>query len=279
MPHATNGDVDLYYEVAGDESGGDGDAGGGRGGGSGGDRDGDPIPVAVCGEIGYGPWQWGWQHAALAGPRRLIVPATRGTADSDAPPGPYAVGDLAADLEAVLADASVRSVDLVGVGLGGMVALRAAARSGRVRRLALVGTAAYGGGLDPDPLWADPDDPEALESSLRAAVTDDFMSYQPDVVSRIVEWRALEDADRDAWEAAREAVRDFDLTDRLYEVTDEALVIHGTEDRVCPPAKGRELAEGLPRGEFVGVDGAGHLANVEASREVNDRILAFFDGG
>ncbi|WP_435063522.1 alpha/beta fold hydrolase [Halobaculum sp. EA56] len=277
MPYAANGEVDLYYEVDGEGSD---------------ERDVDAV--AVCGELGYGPWQWGWQHAAVAGPYRAVVPATRGTGDSDAPPGPYTVGGLAADLDAVLADAGVDAVHLIGVGLGGMVALHAALHSGRVRKVALVGTAAYGGvrgsgapagsedssevGLDPDPLWADPADPDALASSLRAVLTDDFLDRQPDVVSRIVEWRAREDAGREAWEAGREALRSFDLSDRLYEVTNEALVLHGSEDRVCPPAKGEELAEGLPRGEFHGVEGAGHLANVEASREVNDRILDFFEG-
>ncbi|MFC6786980.1 alpha/beta fold hydrolase [Halobaculum halobium] len=260
MPYASNGDVDLYYER--DGEGGD-------------DRDVDAV--AFCGEIGYGPWQWGWQHAAVAGPYRAIVPATRGTGDSDAPQGPYTVGQLAADLDAVLADAGVRATHVVGVGLGGMVALHAALRSERVRKLALVGTPAYGSGLNPDPLWADPADPDALESSLRAAVTDEFLEYQPDVVSQIVEWRAVEDADRTAWTAAREAVAEFDVADRLYEVSNEALVLHGSEDAVCPSTKGEELAEGLPRGEFVEIGGAGHLANVEASREVNDRIVAFFD--
>lgn len=260
MPYAANGDVDLYYEVDGEGS-----------------DEHDVDAVVCCGDLGFGPWQWGWQHAALAGPYRVVVPATRGTGDSDAPPGPYTVGQLAGDLDAVLTDAGVRSAHVVGVGLGGMVALHAALHSNRVKNLALVGTPAHGGGFHPDPLWASPNDPGALESSLRVAVSDDFLDAQPDVVSRIVEWRAAEDAARDAWEAAREAVRSFDRSDRLYEVTNEALVLHGSEDAVCPPAKGKELADGLPRGEFVAVDGVGHLANVEASREVNDRILGFFD--
>ncbi|MFC7071095.1 alpha/beta fold hydrolase [Halobaculum lipolyticum] len=261
MPYASNGDVELYYEVDGEGAG---------------DRDVDAV--VFCGEIGFGPWQWGWQHAAFAGPYRAVVPATRGTGESDAPAGPYTVGQLAADLDAVLADAGIRAAHAVGVGLGGMVALHAALHSSRLRKLALVGTAAYGGGLHPDALWADPGDPEALSASLGAAVTDAFRDRQPDVVSRVLEWRAAEDADRDAWDAQREAVRGFDVADRLYEVDTETLVIHGREDAVCPPTKGEELAAGLPRGEFVGVDGAGHLANVEASREVNDRVLAFFDG-
>lgn len=264
MPYATNDAVRLYYEVD-----GEGYAGAAENTGSSTDA------VAFCGELGFGPWQWGWQHAAIAGPYRAVVPAARGTGDSDAPPGPYTVADLAGDLDAVLSDAGVRSTHLVGVGLGGAVALTAALRSDRIRKLALVGTAAYGGGLNPEPLRPDPTDPDTLSSTLEAAFSREFVESQPDAVSRIVEWRAAEDAGPDAWEATRAALDSFDLTDRLYEVTNEALVLHGSEDALCPTAKGEELAEGLPRGEFETVEGAGHLANVEHSRTVNDRLLSF----
>ncbi|QLG28512.1 alpha/beta fold hydrolase [Halorarum halophilum] len=263
MPYATNNSIQLYYEVD-----GEGYAGDAEGTNS-------TNTVTFCGELGFGPWQWGWQHAAVAGPYRAVIPATRGTDDSDAPPGPYTVADLVGDLDAVLSDAGVRSTHLVGVGLGGAVALTAALGSDRVRKLALVGTAAYGEGLNPDPLRPDPDDPETLASSLEAAFSREFVGSQPDVLSRIAEWRAAEDADPEAWESTRAALDSFDLTDRLYEVTNEALVLHGSEDALCPPGKGEELAEGLPRGEFEAVEGAGHLAHIEHSRTVNDRLLEF----
>ncbi|WP_313693148.1 alpha/beta fold hydrolase [Halorarum halobium] len=265
MPHARNGDTELYYETDGDGYAEPPDD----------DRSG-TTAVTFVGELGFGPWQWGWQHAALAGPYEAVVPATRGTGDSDAPPGPYSVETLAADLEAVLADAGVRSTHLVGVGLGGMVALTAALGSDRIRKLALVGTAAYGDGLNPEPLRPDRDGLAAFESSLDAVFSREFVDAQPDAISRIAEWRAAEDAGPEAWQATRAALDAFDVADRTYEVTNEALVLHGTADAVCPPAKGEELADGLPRGEFVPVEGAGHLANVEHSKLVNDRLLAFF---
>ncbi|QLG60627.1 alpha/beta fold hydrolase [Halorarum salinum] len=261
MPHATDGDVRLYYETHGEGYAAEGDDAVGT--------------VAFCGELGFGPWQWGWQHAALAGPYETVVPATRGTDDSDAPPGPCSMADLAADLETVLSDAGVRSTHLVGVGLGGMVALTAALRSERIRRLVLVGAGASGDGLNPDPLRVDLTDFAAIERTLEAAFSREFVDSHPDVLSRIAEWRAAEDAGPEAWDATRAALDAFDLSDRLYEVTNETLVLHGSEDRITPPVRGEELAEGLPRGTFEAVEGAGHLANVERSKPVNDRILAF----
>ena len=254
MARTSNGDVDLYYETAGNGP-----------------------TVAFVGDVGYGAWQWGWQHAAVAGPYQSLVADLRGTGRSDAPPGPYAVEDLVADFTTVLSDAGVRSAHVVGAGLGGMVALEAARTTARVDSLVLLGTAASGADIDLEPLWGDPDDPDALESSLAAGLSDAFVDARPDEVERMVEWRSEEDADRAAWEAQAAAVADFDVSDRLYEITAPALVCHGRDDAVWPPAHGEALAEKLPRGEFDGVEDAGHLVHAEASRRVNDEMIGFLD--
>lgn len=256
VPTASNPDdgTELYYETAGSGE-----------------------TVAFVGDVGFGAWQWSWQHAALAGPYEALVTDLRGCGRSDAPPGPYGVTALAADVRAVLADHGARRVHLVGAGLGGMVALRVALDASRPASLTLAGTAAAGADLPFDPLFAPPDDREALEASLRAACSDDFLAMHPDTVDRIVEWRAAEDAGRPAWAAQAAAVAGFDLRDRLHEVTTPALVFHGTDDAVCPPERGRALADGLPRGRFVACEGAGHLAHVEHSKAVTDRLFEFLD--
>jgi pimeloyl-ACP methyl ester carboxylesterase len=255
MPTATNGEVGLYYETSGDGE-----------------------TVVFVGDVGYGAWQWGWQHGAVSGPYRSLVTDVRGAGRSDAPPGPYTVDTLVADLVAVLRDADVRAAHVVGAGLGGMVALQAALTTSRVRSLVLVGTAADGAGLDLDPLWGAPDDDAALERSLRAGLSAAFVDAHPDAVEQMIEWRAAEDAGREAAAAQADAVADFDVADSLYEVTEPALVVHGGDDAVWPPSRGAELAAGLPRGEFCRIDDAGHLVHVEASRRVNDELLAFLDG-
>jgi pimeloyl-ACP methyl ester carboxylesterase len=255
MPTASNGPVSLYYETDGDDAG---------------------ETVAFLGEAGYGAWQWGWQHGGLAGPFETLVTDLRGTGRSDAPPGPYAVDDLVADVRAVLDDHGPRRVHVVGAGLGGMVALELARRSSRPRSLALLGTAAVGAGLSLEPLYGPPDDPDALESSLAAALSRAFLDANPDAVERIVDWRAAEDATPAAWTAQVAAVEGFDLADRLYEVDCPALVLHGRDDAVWPVERGRRLADGLPRGEFHALDG-GHLIGVERAREVNDRLFGRFE--
>lgn len=254
MPTAMNGSVSLYY-----------------------DRQGSGDPVVFLPEAGLGGWSWGWQHAAVAGPYEAIVWDLRGTGRSDAPPGPYAIETLVSDLETVLSDCKIRRAHLVGCGLGGAIALAAARTTSRVETLTLFGTAARGEAFDLDSLFAPPDDREALRNSLSAAFSLAFREAQPDVCDGIVDWRADGDASREGWEAQVAALSGFDATDWLVEVTQPTQVFHGADDELVPPAAGCALARGLPRGEFVELDDAGHLASIEHSRTVNDRLLGFLD--
>ncbi len=254
MPTARNGSVELYYDV-----------------------DGSGKTVLFLGDLGYGAWQWGWQHAAVAGPCESLVTDLRGVGRSAAPPGPYSVEQLAADARAVLERHGTHRVHLVGAGLGGMVALELTLTGGRARSLTLIGTAAHGAGIDPEPLFGDPEDRAQLRSSLSAALSSGFRDSRPDVVNRIVSWRAEEDATRTAWAAQRDALEAFDRRDSLHEITIPALVIHGTDDSVWPIDRGQRLADRLPRGEFHFADGAGHLPHVEHSRVVNDELLGHLD--
>jgi 3-oxoadipate enol-lactonase len=255
MPTASNDGVSLYYRREGDSD----------------------TPIVFVSEAGLGGWSWGWQHAALAGPYETVVWDLRGTGRSDAPPGPYAMETLTEDLETVLAAAEARTAHVIGAGLGGAVALAAARDSTRIETLSLFGTAARGGAVDLDPLFAPPVDREALRDSLEAGLSAAFRHEQPDVVDGIVDWRAAGDATREGWTAQVAALDEFDATDWLVEVTQPTRVFHGTADALVSVDAGRTLANGLPRGEFVPLDGAGHLAFIERSRTVNDRLAGFFE--
>lgn len=255
MPVATNDGVALRYAVA----------GGGE-------------TVAFVGDVGYGPWQWAWQQPAVAGPAEALVLALRGTGDSDAPPGPYDVDALAGDLEAVLSARGARRAHLVGAGLGAMVALRHARRYGRARSLVLLGGAAEGAAVDVDALRAlhpPPDDEAALRRSLSGALSPAFREARPDLVDRVVAWRREEDARPPVVSAHVAALREFSAGP-LHEVTVPALVGHGVDDPVVDPSAGEALAEGLPRGRYLPVEGR-RLCHVERASAVNDELVGFVE--
>jgi pimeloyl-ACP methyl ester carboxylesterase len=232
--------------------------------------------VAFVGEAGYGAWQWAWQHDAVAGPFEALVWDLRGTGRSDAPPGPYDVGTLAADLEAVLAASETRRAHLVGAGLGGMVALRHAREYDRTATLSLFGTAPDGDALDESAfraLYAPPGDPGAVRESLAGAFSDAFLDS--DVADQICEWRASEDASETGFRAQAAAALGFE-TGPLYEQQLPTMVYHGVDDPVVSVKTGRELARALPRGTFEAVEGR-HLCFIEHSQAVSDRLVDFLD--
>jgi pimeloyl-ACP methyl ester carboxylesterase len=241
------------------------------------DVSGDPDrpAVAFVPEAGFGPWIWGWQAPALSGSYRTVVVATRGTDGSDAG-GPYGVDRLAADLEAVLADAGLRRAHVVGAGLGGMAALRHAREYDRARSLTLVGAAPSGGRVDGDALAAlHPSAPTRYRESLGLAFTDDFLA-ETGLVDDVVAWRRREDAAGDALAGHLEAVRTFEAGP-LYDIGLPALVLHGVDDPVVPVDAGRDLAGDLPRGEFEAVEGK-RCCYVEHSAAVSDAIDGFLAG-
>lgn len=245
MPRARNGDVELYYE-----------------------RVGIGDTVVFLPEAGLGAWSWGWQHGAVAGPFEALVVDPRGTGRSDAPAGPVDVETLAADLEAVLRDAGVRRAHLVGHGLGGAVALAYARERGRARSLTCIATPAAGEVVDTASL-------ERLFGDDWPAVA--FSEAYVGVAPRgeIEGWRDLDDARDDARGELTTAYREFD-PGALYEYELPALVLGPRESPVVPADACEALARGLPRGEYEAVEGR-HLAHVEHSVAVNDRLLAFLE--
>ena len=259
MPTATRDGVSLYYDTWGSGE-----------------------TVVFIEDVGFGAWLWGWQNDALAGPFETLVWDLRGTGRSDAPEGPYTVPQLAADLEAVLADHGVRNANLVGCGLGGMVALDYAQRYSRAETLTLIGTSPGGdqAALKRDRLddaFAPRDDEAALAASLEAVLSAGFRDRHPEAVERITAWRAEDDADRETWEAQAAAFEGYEHRDPLYETTVPTLVLHGEDDEIVPFSNAELLDRELPRSELESAPDAGHLVGVERATGVNDALIGFLE--
>jgi pimeloyl-ACP methyl ester carboxylesterase len=67
----------------------------------------------------------------------------------------------------------------------------------------------------------------------------------------------------------------FDLRDRLAEITLPALVISASADQMTPPKFGQFLADQLPQSEFALIEQAGHMMTLEFPEQVAQLVAAF----
>lgn len=72
-----------------------------------------------------------------------------------------------------------------------------------------------------------------------------------------------------------EAVSYHDTTDRLPDINVPTLVVAGSRDRSTPPDEQQAYAALIPGAEFILIEGAGHILQVEKAGEFNRRLLAF----
>jgi pimeloyl-ACP methyl ester carboxylesterase len=79
----------------------------------------------------------------------------------------------------------------------------------------------------------------------------------------------------DVWTDGLAALLEMDLRHAIEHVRVPALVIVGDLDRLTPPASARKLAQALPQGELVVLEGAGHMAPMERYTQFN-RVLERF---
>lgn len=202
----------------------------------------------------------------------------RGHGLSDSPPGPYSIRDHTQDLAGLLATLNVGEAILVGVSVGGMIALDfAASYPQRARALILCDTAAKIGNLD---YWAERIGAIETKGMAQMARTilprwfaPSFAEQQPAVYQGY--YNMLSRAPVNGYIATCAAIRDADLTPSLASIQTKSLVLCGAEDQATAPEIVRTLAAALPNAEFDLIEDAGHTPSVEQPAAVAARIKRF----
>lgn len=99
-----------------------------------------------------------------------------------------------------------------------------------------------------------------------------FVSHHPEVAGQLVD--ALPSVDAESYALACEALAEFDVADRLAEITTPVLAVAGARDVATPPNGLNRVASGVNNGRLVVVDGTGHLPPVEAPDQLANLIFA-----
>ena len=251
------------------------------------ERHGAGAPLLLIHGLGYARSGWEPVLPGLAERFDVVVFDNRGIGESDAPPGPYTVSEMAADAARVLDDAGVERAHVVGTSLGGMVAQELAlTHPERVDRLVLACTTPGGPGAYPMPattvaLLAEAPTlapAVALRRFVENALAARTVETRPEVVERILTHRLATRQAPEAWAAQAAAGATFDASDRLSTVAAATLVQHGTDDVVVDPRNADLLAALVPDARLEWFPGTGHLYFWEEPDRFVTSVSSFLEG-
>ena len=232
--------------------------------------------------IGGNRLNWTDQIAAFSPRFHAAAWDARGYGDSDDYEGPLNFHDYADDVVRVLDHFGVRKAHVVGLSMGGRIAMDFAARHAeRLKTLVLCDTH-KGFALMPE------DRKAAFIASRKAPL---LAGKEPKdiagpVARTLVGPKASEEAyerlvdsmcrlHKESYIKSIEASVRMDPRSDLANIKVPTLVIAGADDRLTPPDVARELASEIPGAELVIVPDAGHLVNIEQPEPFNAALLAF----
>lgn len=223
------------------------------------ERHGEGAPLLLIHGLGYARWGWEPVVEPLARTFEVLLFDNRGVGESDAPPGPYTVSQLAEDAVQVLDEAGVERAHVCGTSLGGTVAQQLALdHTERVGRLVLACTTP--GGPQAYPMPQRTVDLMLARATLREYVENALEpDPRPELVERILAHRERTAQGFEPWSAQAAAGASFDVHARLGELALPVLVQTGDRDVVVDPRNSELLAEAIPGARLSVYPGAGHL--------------------
>ena len=79
-------------------------------------------PILLIEGIGYSSWMWLRQRQELPRLRQFVIFDNRGVGRSSSPAGAYTMKDFADDIQAIVEQAGIDTLYVLGVSMGGMIA-------------------------------------------------------------------------------------------------------------------------------------------------------------
>lgn len=231
MPTIHVNDIQMYYEIHGKGE-----------------------PLALILGLGTDISEWDGIIRPLAQHYRVIAFDNRGAGRTEKPDQPYSIELMSGDTEALLKALAIERANILGISLGGRIALALAlAHSERINKLILVSTSAKGAKRS---WWFGP---LSLLSSLPIL-------------------RGKYPQPRYAFRRQRQASATFNCTDRLDEIHAPTLILHGKRDKSVPATLAEEMHAGIAASKLLWFEG-GHIFFLTRERQRFLGAVTEFLGG
>jgi 3-oxoadipate enol-lactonase len=229
-------------------------------------------PVVLIHGLGCDWRHWSRQIGWIAHARRVVVPDVRGGAGKTRWAGPaWTTQDMAADIFAVVAGLGLRRPALVGISMGGTIALQYALdHPADLSRLILVDS--FPG--VPDQFTGVRDQQLAfIETHSLREIAQERMAVaftagaDPATKAWVIEMIA--GGDLEGYRRQARATLTFDVRNRLGEIAVPTTIIHGELDATSPAAFATLMGGAIPGATVHLIEGQGHFPNLEAPERFN----------
>ncbi len=204
---------------------------------------------------------------------------------------PYVLDDMAADTAGLLDALDIGAADVLGVSMGGMIAqLMALNHPGRVRRLVPVMTTSGDPSLPPGTPEAiaaltTPPAERTVDAVVETALTAQrAIGSDPAIRNDAAQIRERVAADFHRSDRPMGVARQYAAIlaqprwhDRLSDIGQPTLVLHGAVDPLIRPACGEDIAKRVPNAQFKSFDQWGHDIPEKMVAPLLDELIPFLD--
>ena len=242
--------------------------------------------LLLCG-IGAKRQGWYKQLPVLGRRFRTLALDYRDVGDSDPAGEPYTIAEVADDVAALAQELGIERASLVGISMGGFIALELALRRpALVDKLILVVTSAGGPthvSTSPEIMRLLMPGEEQIETGAgarrvcAAVAGPGFADREPEEIDAFVAIARHRPMTRDAYLRQLQACRAHDVSDRLDGIHAPTLVMHGDVDPLVPLENGRLLAERIEGATLIVYPRTGHIPEVERADEFNRDLIRFLE--
>jgi 3-oxoadipate enol-lactonase len=241
---------------------------------------------------GQGPWltmshslacnttAWDEQAALLSKNYTVLRYDTRGHGNTSSTPGPYTLEQLADDAYGLLTELGVKKTHWMGISMGGMIGQTLALKQPNLFSSLLLIDTTSRRPENAQAMWGERIKTAQtqgmsglLQSTLERWFTAPFRQSNPVAITLIAD--GILSTSVDGFSGCCAAIAQINTLDRLHEIKCPALVMVGEHDHGTPPAMAKQIHENLPNSQFVLIENAAHIANIEQPEFFNQEIVKF----
>jgi 3-oxoadipate enol-lactonase len=243
-------------------------------------------PLLLIMGLGASLETWLAQREAFAARHRVILFDNRGAGESEHPPPPWTVPDMAADAIGVLDALGIARAHVLGVSMGGMIAQEMAIGwPERVDRLVVAVSFAR-----PDPLrrafllfrrWARLQGADLVEegvANLPWLVSPSVLNDPAGLERFLGVVGTMPLMAPEAYSHQVDAILEHDTLARLDRVRAPTLVLAAAEDVLTPIYLSREIADAIPGARLTVLPRGNHAVQLEYPEPFNAAVLDFLAG-